>query len=403
MNIARKIVYSIFLGWLAAGLSGCDDTPTSDTPAAETGKPSEKPGPSISLSVVQSSPYATSYSLKGTVGKSGSVSVYPPTLTLDGIDRSSDFTFPSSISKMVDAPYDLSGIYFSAKSGARPGDYLLTVTASDSLGTSRATCTLSVRYKPLEASSMSASVFPGGTMSLSGSTHFPEDYATLSFQVVPQENSIILPATIQVTNGPWSSTTVATSTSTPLGNYRVVASLKRSNGILDTVSVPLTVVEATTRLDDNGGRNTLTLGAQAASAGSFLNVDGYEAFLPDSPSNGYKTSAQKKSIDVVFFASEAGVPTFYAPTAAASAGLGGIASWGSYANSTIIVDVGTSSITTKEGAIAAIGSQTSAQAAVFTGHCYALKLSNGNYAVLQAILSGGSNTTATVTVDILSE
>jgi hypothetical protein len=51
---------------------------------------------------VQSSPYATSYSLKGTVGKSESVSVYPPTLTLDGIDRSSDFTFPSSIIRKMD-------------------------------------------------------------------------------------------------------------------------------------------------------------------------------------------------------------------------------------------------------------------------------------------------------------
>ena len=389
MNIARKIVYSIFLGWLAAGLSGCDDTPTSDTPAAETGKPSENPGPSISLSVVQSSPYATSYSLKGTVGKSGSVSVYT-SLTLDGVDRSSDFSLPPS--KMVTAPYDLSEISLYAKSTARPGDYILTVTATDSLGNaSRGICTLSVRYKSLEATGNASSIYPGDKISLYGTSHFTEDFATLSFQVVPQEASITLPATIQVTNGPWSSTTVTTSTSTPLGNYRVVVSLKRTNGTVDTVSVPLTVVERTTPLFSIG---SLSMGTQTEINGSYLDVDGGTCFT-----SGTKTTTEIASIDLVFFKDSSGTPSFASPSQAASEGLSSVIAW-TTKNSAVIVDMGILAVdlTSAEAIKSAIGSSTSQKATVVSDHWYALRLPTGQYAALKASTLTASGTTVVVRI-----
>ncbi|MBK9578169.1 MAG: hypothetical protein IPO40_13920 [Fibrobacteres bacterium] len=344
-----------------------------------------KPGPAITLSLASSSPYATSFTLKGTVGKSGSVSVYT-TLTLDGVDRSNDFSLPPS--KMVTAPYDLSGISLYAKSSARPGDYLLTVTATDSLGTSRATCTLSVRYKSLEVSANSSSIFPGDQISLSGTTHFAEDFATLSFQVVPQEATITLPATIQVTNGSWPSTSVATSTSTPLGNYRVVVALKRSNGTVDTVSVPLTVVEKTSQLISKG---SIAMGSQLdPTNGSYLDVANATVW-----SSGAGKPYQ--TIDVIFFKDASGTPSFLSPAQTASDSLGNMSAW-TTKNRTIIVDAGTATPASAEAIKLAIGSSTAQKAAVVSGHWYALRLSTGQYAAIKVASLTSTGITATVEI-----
>lgn len=243
-------------------------------------------------------------------------------------------------------------------------------------------------------------------INLTGSVEFGTDDATISYTVSPS-TGITPPASYVSKSSPASlAKDQIQIDATANGTYTVTITVKDADGQTTTAQTSFCVgscgTSSGTKLGDNAGLNTVELGAQNAAAGSFLNADGFEVFKSDSDKNGYKTAAQKQSIDVVFFASSAGVPTFYAPTAAASAGLGGIASWGSDAKSTIIVDAGTSPITTKEGAMAAIGSQTSTQAAVVSGHYYALKLSNGKYAVINAII-GGSGMSATATVDILSE
>lgn len=239
-----------------------------------------------------------------------------------------------------------------------------------------------------------------------GTVDFGTDKATVHYAVSgPGVSSITVPADFTVTSsGSSIGKKFDIAMGAPAGTYSISVTVTDEDGGVASQSVSFTIGggSSSTPLGNNAGKNTATLGAQSASAGSFLNADGFEVFKSDSDVNGYKTSAQKQSIDVVFFATDAGVATFFAPTAAAAAGLGGISSWGSDAKSTIIVDAGTSPITTKEAASAAIGSQTSTQATVVSGHYYALKLSNGKYAVLNAILAGAGKS-ATVTVDILSE
>lgn len=248
----------------------------------------------------------------------------------------------------------------------------------------------------------------GEASKITGTIGINTDNATVSYKVTNASGDVTGKFTIGSIPGSisGSSTLAGTilATSADDGSYTFAITVSDADGQITSQTAGFTVgvAEIPSDLKDNNGSNTLTLGAQSASAGSFLNVDGFEVFKSDNDVNGYKTTAQKQSIDVVFFATDAGVPTFFAPTAAATAGLGGVASWGADAKSTIIVDAGVTPILTKAGVVSAIGSQTTTQATVQTGHYYALKLSNGKYAVLNAILSGAGKS-ASVTVDILSE
>lgn len=246
----------------------------------------------------------------------------------------------------------------------------------------------------------------GKSFNTKGTADFETDKATVSYAFSPSAG-ITGPSSFTIASGASLGKQIDISSSAATGTYSVTVTVTDEDGVAasQTATFCVEVCSGTpptgTLLPDNGGANTITLGAQSASAGSFLNVDGFESFKSDNATYA-KTAAQKQSIDVVFFASAAGVPTFYAPTAAADADLGGIKSWGSDAKSTIIVDAGTTPIETKEAAISAIGSKSTTQAAVVSGHYYALKLSNNKYAVINAILAG-SDKSATVTVDILSE
>lgn len=247
----------------------------------------------------------------------------------------------------------------------------------------------------------------GESFNTTGTADFETDQATVKYSFSPS-TGITVPSEFKIASGSSVGKQIDIAPGTASGNYSVTVTVTDEDGIAASQTATFCVNVCGggggtgTPLGDRGGENTATLGAQSASAGSFLNVDGFEVFKSDNETNGYKTAAQKQSIDIVFFSTEAGVPTFFAPTAAAAAGLGGVASWGSDAKSTIIVDANSTPITTKEGAIAAIGAQSTTQAVVVSGHYYALKLSNGKYAVVNAILAGSAKS-ATVTVDILSE
>jgi hypothetical protein len=150
----------------------------------------------------------------------------------------------------------------------------------------------------------------------------------------------------------------------------------------------------TTPLTNQG---VVPLGAQSASAGSFLDVTNYTA---------YTSGANKPyaTIDVVFGADAAGTASLLSPYAASTDGFPALAgsattsAWPTL-NKTIIVGPLTSALGTQEAVAAAIGSATTQKVAATNG-LYALKLgSSGKYAALKLTVSGsGKTATADVTV-----
>lgn len=186
--------------------------------------------------------------------------------------------------------------------------------------------------------------------------------------------------------------TITALASAATGAYNLVISAT-SGTATTSATIPFTVTGGTTPITTPlTNRGVVTLGAQSASAGSFLDVTNYTAYTSgvDKP---YET------IDVVFGADASGVTSLLSPFAASTDGFTGMASSWTTLNKTIIVGPLSSAVSTQEAVMAAIGSATTQKVAATSG-LYALKLgSSGKYAALKLTVAGaGKTATADVTV-----
>jgi len=185
--------------------------------------------------------------------------------------------------------------------------------------------------------------------------------------------------------------TIAAKSTAVNGTYTLTLTVTSSSGN-NTKTATFTVTGGTTATTTPlTNQGVVSLGAQSASAGSFLDVANYTAY----------TSGMDKpyaTIDVVFGADAAGAASLLSPFAASTDGFTALASWPTL-NKTIIVGPLSSAISTQEAAMAAIGSATTQKVAATSG-LYALKLgSSGKYAALKLTVAGsGKTATADVTV-----
>jgi hypothetical protein len=156
---------------------------------------------------------------------------------------------------------------------------------------------------------------------------------------------------------------------------------------------PVTVTDNTPLYDQSG---TLESGAQAATPGSFISVRG-DAGGPFVVTTAQKTSADEALIDLSFFAmsgtakSSSGTPSFVSSSLVNT-------TWGT-TNKTIVKELigyTASEFKTVQDIIDALGSSTSTQAEAYAGGLYALKLSNGTYALLTVTSITGANGSASV-------
>lgn len=139
---------------------------------------------------------------------------------------------------------------------------------------------------------------------------------------------------------------------------------------------------------------TLTLGAQAAAPGSYLDIDGKLAWTA-----GAKSAEQIASIDLIFLASASGVPMFYSPWEADDVAMvTNLSSWG-VKNETFIVDVGTTPITSRSEAMAA-GASDAQSVVAAVGHYYAVESAGGTYSALKVESITGLGRNAVVTVSM---
>lgn len=405
MKTPRIFGTLVRLAWLVAGLSGCDNTPTSSGgPASDSAKSAGKTGPAISLSLAPKATNASDFLLSGTVGTTGSVSV-STSLTLSGFDRSSDFSLPPS--KVVTAPYDLNAITISARSTALPGNYILTLTATDSLGnTSRATCMLSLKQMALGVAPVILgfsfdNVTPGTgtTIFTRGIVDFGTDKATVSYSVSGGgANKIFLPATFTVNaSGSSIGKQIQIAPDASNGTYTVTVTVTDEDGGVASTSAAFSLYSNSTGIVFEMLEPDLFVGAQRASAGAFIDVNGGVVYT-----SGSKTDAVLASIDVIFFADATDQISLMSPSYAASNSLGTIINW-TTRNSTIIVDAGTSPITDLKMAMSKIGSSTSQVASVVSGHYYALKLVNGEYAAIKVVSLSGSGQSSSGSITLFVE
>lgn len=200
---------------------------------------------------------------------------------------------------------------------------------------------------------------------------------------VAVDQNATLAAKSGITNGTYTLTLTATSSS---GSNHATTTFIVTGGTASGSG------SSTTTLTKTG---TADLGAQAASAGSFLSIAGGWSMT-----SGEKTTADEDSVDIVFFAStnsSSGTPTFYSPAAAYSAGLGSLSGW-TTRHSTIIVSNGTAALSTKEAVVAAIGTAATQSATVTQGNWYAVKLDNGTYGSIyvSSLSNSGNASTAEV-------
>lgn len=253
-------------------------------------------------------------------------------------------------------------------------------------------------------------VAPAGS-SISGTVEFSTDNANVAFRVLRKSSS----GTTEATSD-FNFTSASTLKSSPSGLGMIVPNSGVSDGSFD---LAVTVVDANgnqvtehtsftlgdvisaTNLDDNQGNNTRTLGAQGnATEGSFLDVDGFQVYK-----SGTKTTAEKRAIDLVFFAnpnSGSGTPMLYSPKEANQEGLGNLSSWDVDLRTTYITRA-SGPITTEEQAAAALAGVTTQRAVAASGATYALKLENGTYASLTITSISGTGNAASVTVTILAQ
>lgn len=404
MKTPRIFGTLVCLVGLAALLCGCESTATAPgTATPDASKTTQTTGPAISLALAPQAGAPTRFTLSGKVGTTGSISVWI-NLTLNGTDRSGDFAFPAS--QIVTAPFDLSSITIAAKSTAQVGEYVLTMTATDSLGnTSRATCPLSLRAKPLAAPKISGFSLDNtnpaagpSSFTTKGTADFETSKATVSYAVSPSAG-LTLPASFTITSGSSIGKQVQISTGAPNGSYTITVTVTDEDGNFTSQAATFCVNSCAGPVDLTFDilEPDLFVGAQRASAGAFIDVNGGVVYT-----SGSKTDAVLASIDVIFFADATDQISLMSPSYAASNSLGTIINW-TTRNSTIIVDAGTSPITDLKMAMSKIGSSTSQVASVVSGHYYALKLVNGEYAAIKVVSLSGSGQSSSGSITLFVE
>ena len=177
----------------------------------------------------------------------------------------------------------------------------------------------------------------------------------------------------------------------PNGTYTLTLTATNSTGA-STASKDITVGGGSTgtNLTKNG---SVDVGAQSASAGSFISIKGGWSI-----NSGDKTAADEDSIDVVFFADGSNVLYFLSPAKAVNLNLGNLSGWNTK-HSTIIVS-STSALTTVDQVKALTDNSSSQSAKVVANGWYAVKLDNGKYGAMQvtAFSDAGRSATASLTV-----
>ncbi|HOX52262.1 MAG TPA: hypothetical protein PKY05_12295 [Fibrobacteria bacterium] len=278
-----------------------------------------------------------------------------------------------------------------------------------------------LRFLPLAAMTLALSLFTGcddedGSVTINGFTvsnatpaagtsidargtaDFETDNATVTYSVSGTNAATVIevPAPFKVAAGASIGKQISIKAGAT-GSYTLSVKVVDEDGAEATASTSFCVGSCSgtgsTPLDRVG---SVDLGSQAdPTNGSFLDVDGGIAYT-----SGSKTAAETAEIDLVFFKDNAGTASFLSPSQVVADGLNTLSGWANK-NSTVIVDAGTTAITTVEGAKSAVGSSSSQKAAVVSGHYYAMKLTGGEYAVVKATSMTASG--VTVTVEIFSE
>lgn len=249
---------------------------------------------------------------------------------------------------------------------------------------------------------------------IQGMVEYDTDKASVSFKVsrVAESGAVIdassefdFSQSITLSSSPASLGTFKPRGTVSDGLYTLAVTVvdDESNSTTEKTSFKIGEGVVVSTLGNNSGSNTFVLGAQSAAAGSFLDVDKFTQFSSDND-RYTKTLADKRSIDLVFFASSINIPMLMSPKEAAAQGLGGVETWGDANLKATIIAKASGPITTREQAIAAIGANTSQKAEAQEGATYALFLVDANiYASITLTSLGGAGKSSTATVSVLSE
>jgi hypothetical protein len=239
----------------------------------------------------------------------------------------------------------------------------------------------------------------GSSFNTKGTADFETDKATVSYTVSgPDAGKIIPPSSFAIASGSSLGKLFTVPAGTAAGSYSVTVTVTDEDGIAASQSASFCVGGAC-----GGGSGMpldklepdLDVGAQSVTGkGSFIDVDGGEVFT-----EGTKDVSK---VDAVFFADAAGQISLMSPSYAATNSLGGVSTWGTKLQ-TVIVEAGTSEIATKEAAMAKVGSATTQIAAVTSGHYYAMKLANNEYAVVKIASLSGTGKAAVGTITLFVE
>ncbi|QQS07174.1 MAG: hypothetical protein IPK50_09810 [Fibrobacterota bacterium] len=274
-----------------------------------------------------------------------------------------------------------------------------------------------LRFLPLAAMTLALSLFTGcddetGTVTINGfgvdnanpavgpssittkgTADFETDQATVSYSVSPSAG-VTIPSSFNIAAGGSLAKQIQYTAAAVPGSYTVTVTVTDEDGVSASQAATFCIGGAcgtSTGIPLDMLEPDLTVGAQDAKAGSFIDVDGGAV---------YTSGAKDFSVvDAIFFADAAGQISLMSPSYAASNSLGAVSAW-STKLSTVIVDAGTAAVATREAAMAKIGTSNTQVAAVVSGHYYALKLANGQYAAIKiaSLSSSGKAASGTITL-----